>query len=1356
MEPTGNQAIEIYSRYLPELILEQVATGSASREASAERFQCAVMFADISGFTPLTERLATRGAAGAEQLTSILNAYFTRLISIVRGHDGDVLKFAGDALIAIWRDRGGDLNLGNAAWHAALCGLEIQRRLKDYVADENPLTLRIALGAGPAAIAHVGGILGRWEFIISGQPLEQVGRVSDEVDPGAVGVSPEFWHALGETEANPRGAMISGDIRRLDAVDGLSVQRYWPRLDIEPESADSLRRYLPGAIISRISAGLSEYLGELRRITILFVNLPDLGYRTDINDAQAVMEDLQSCTYRYEGSINKLSVDDKGVSLLAATGLPPLAHEDDPDRGVKIALAIRSALQERGLRCSIGISTGRIYCGAVGSEARREYTLMGDSVNLAARLMQAADGGILCDQATRVRTADDVEFGPARTLQLKGKATLVEVHQPTRRVRRSAGVRKPRVLVGRDAERHRLRKALGALVDDGEKTVIVLEGHSGMGKSLLAEDFLAACGDAPVNVHFACADAIEKSTSYFVWQQVLRDALANGPDATPETLRSNALEALRAARQEELAPLLNEVLPVAFEDNALTAQLEGEVRGANVRNAIGCVLANTGEHRGQVLVLDDTHWMDSASWGVLLRVIQDLESLLVVLGTRPVEDPPLEQRQIEAMERTARLQLEELAPGEVSMLVARRLGVDAIPEAVAKLIVARGGGHPFFSEELGYALRDAGILLVENDRCRLADEHQDLAHLDLPETVEGMITSRLDRLSASQSMTAKIASAIGRVVPVELLVGIHPTRGDNDISADLAALAVLDLTPVESAEPSLRYIFKQIVTREVCYELMPHTQRRKLHEQIARWYEERHEDLRHHYPLVAHHWEAAGIPDKAVQYLEKAAAEALSVYANREVIDFLTKALALSEDAAIDRNRKGYWLRCIGQAQRDLARLDEALATLDRARLTFGEKTPRSVAGLLGGMLTQGLRQAWSALRGRPLREAPDDEEQFRRLQTAGCYELTLEIHYWRGDKLAMAYACLRGATLAESAGRKSRVQAREYANLGLLFGLVPMPRAAEHYCRVAEKLAGDLGHEPTQAWILLPIATYCAGRGQWTRAEERFEEGRDLARRLGDERHWAKLTASWSVSLLMQGRYAEARANYDELHRSGQKRDDEQSQVWGLIGRARLLFCNGNYEGMRRAVAEVQPFFDGLTAANQFDVHSLLAMGALSADNLDDGVTHLTACAELLHRPTQNTLYPPAMQVGSAIMVACRHRPHDRELADLRERVVKFIGQFAQVYPIGRPMGAFFRGMDRWLAGNPRAAVKAWSHCCREAISLGMPYELWLGSTALARAGLQSDRDIDPDAFARQALERLGLEDAGFPFEISAAPGGR
>jgi len=387
--------IETLTSYIPTLVARRLAADPAPpANPIAESLPAAVLFADISGFTPLTERLAERGPASIESFTDLLNDYFCQLIDLINAHGGDVVKFAGDALLALWPARAGLLpgieeDLGIATRRAAQCALTVQQQLKDYqTADGIHLSLRLAVGTGQIQALHLGGVFKRWEFVVTGKPLTQMKIAERCARPGQVVVSPEVWMLIqDECVCHP----LAEGFVRLESVHTPLPQRSLPPSVLPPKAEESLQAYIPGAIISRLAAGQSGWLAELRRITVIFLNLPSLTYTTPLEQAQNVMRALQTALYHYEGSVNKISVDDKGASLVAALGLPPLKHEDDAARGVQAALAMGEALQKMGLRGPIGVTTGRVFCGSVGNARRREYTMMGDAVNLAARLMQAAD-----------------------------------------------------------------------------------------------------------------------------------------------------------------------------------------------------------------------------------------------------------------------------------------------------------------------------------------------------------------------------------------------------------------------------------------------------------------------------------------------------------------------------------------------------------------------------------------------------------------------------------------------------------------------------------------------------------------------------------------------------------------------------------------------------------------------------------------------------------------------------------------------------------------------------------------------------------------------------------------------------
>ena len=265
-------------------------------------------------------------------------------------------------------------------------------------------------------------------------------------------------------------------------------------------------------------------MAELRPVTILFVNLPALPGAASLAEAQDVLCAVQSELYRYEASINKITADNKGTMLVAALGLPPLAHEDDPVRGIGAAVAVQSRLRELGWRCSIGVTTGRVFCGAIGSPQRREYTVIGDVVNLSARLMQAAEESILCDAATYRAARDRADFDALPPIQVKGKTEPVAVYCPREATASPSTQRHELPLIGRETELAAFRSGLDAL-GRGETQTLLIEGEPGIGKSRL----VAALREIARSQNTIClvgeANAIEGQRPYHAWRSVFAPLL---------------------------------------------------------------------------------------------------------------------------------------------------------------------------------------------------------------------------------------------------------------------------------------------------------------------------------------------------------------------------------------------------------------------------------------------------------------------------------------------------------------------------------------------------------------------------------------------------------------------------------------------------------------------------------------------------------------------------------------------------------------------------------------------------------------------------------------------------------------
>lgn len=904
--------LQALASYLPKLIVQRANDGRlGGNEPSAENFPAALLFADVSGFTRLTEHLAAQGPAGTEHLTQILNLYFGRIIDIVERWGGDVVKFAGDALIALWPAHEGlDGAVTMATRSATACALQMQHELNDYsVGEDLSLSMKVSIGAGTVSCSHLGGVHERWEFLLAGPPLAQVGIANGLASPGDVVASSEAMRFIGgdaAAAALAEGAFRIGDLH-------VSANPETTALDVMPHAAAALRRYIPGAIRTRLDANQTDWLGEQRRLSVIFINLPTFNGDTPVADADGAMKAMQMALYRFEGSINKISVDDKGASLIAVLGLPPLGHVDDPERAVRAATAMRRGLIAAGHECAIGITTGLAFCGSIGNARRREYTVMGNIVNLAARLMQAAKypghGGLLCDEPTWAAAHRRLGFDALQPILVKGRTAPVATFRPVENNQAmqegDAEVESPPI--GRESEVAMLTARLEAIKRGEAGGCVLIKAERGMSKARTLNETARQARARGLSVLMGAGDSIDHHTPYRAWRGVFEThfhaALAADDVAAR---RYSVLGALPDnARLIKDAPLLEPVLGLGWEDNDETRNLAGGGRAERTRELLAAILGAAAATRPLLILLHEVQWMDSASAALLTRLTEQSAALLIVASFTPEagRDAPW----LADLERGRSLQLVELVPlkdAAVIRVACWHLEVKSLPDPAARLIVERAEGSPLYAEEIALALRDDGLIRIDGDRAEWRGGG-DLTAIKLPDTVEGLITARIDRLSPDEQLTIKVASVIGSQFESATLAAIHPVHSDQPVvdgHCEVLDQALLTSRVRDPSGRGLQYRFRSELLLKVIYNMMLFSQRRELHEALAAKYEsEGIASAPNMAATMAYHWHRAAedrtprpmCAQKAVNYYRQSGRIAAAAAAGREAEKAFRNALEL-------------------------------------------------------------------------------------------------------------------------------------------------------------------------------------------------------------------------------------------------------------------------------------------------------------------------------------------------------------------------------------------------------------------------------------------------------------------------------
>jgi tetratricopeptide (TPR) repeat protein len=713
-----------------------------------------------------------------------------------------------------------------------------------------------------------------------------------------------------------------------------------------------------------------------------------------------------------------------------------------------------------------------------------------------------------------------------------------------------------------------------------------------------------------------------------------------------------------------------------------------------------------------------------------------------MLVTRPVSNPAQEMRKLLGSASTEHIKMDRMSESEIVELVCTRLGVRELPDIIARLILDRTEGHPYFSEEMAYALRDNKVIDIKDGNCLLVDitNANSLDDIDIPASIEGIITSRIDRLSPAQALTIKVASVIGRTFSLKLLQELHPVSFDLEkLREELLECGRLHLTPLDTPGDDASYIFKHMITREVSYSLLLNDQTKSLHAKLAERYEA---DPKSPHSLLAYHWELAECPDKALHYLVLAIDQAIEEFSNSDAVLLIGRALKLIEKHGAPDIVTGHLLRCRGQAIFSLGQLDDAEMALREAIVTLGFPLPSNNSELVLGMFKQTYIQYRFAKRRKSLPETSKSATtvaQQKMVETTDAYSQLQVIYYYKSDNLRLVYTAVKGANLGCLSGSLPTSLVRTNANLAVAFGLIPLRKVSAYYLGIAEEQARLINHPPTSAWVNVVKGTYQNGLGLWQESEENFNNALAIAEGNGDDSLRGTALTAKSKMLLMAGRYADALSGFASIYPAAIVRNDPQALCWSLLGQARSYFRLGRLAEISGFLAEAEPLLSGLPFAQSVEHLSLSALKHLHDGQIDEAIVAIEQCLNLFERPSQCMNIFACTQLSIAIFEVKRRRP-DTNIKKSWAKTRGFMRTYSSIFPIGLPVLHYQTGMYESLCGNLSRAVKCWREALDSSIDIDIPYIVVASINALQR--------VDPGTLAiyqtpyDAALLKMGVEE--------------
>ncbi|MBI4763452.1 MAG: AAA family ATPase [Deltaproteobacteria bacterium] len=668
-----------------------------------------------------------------------------------------------------------------------------------------------------------------------------------------------------------------------------------------PIDYDQPQSYTPKHLADKILNTRSALEGERKLVTVLFADVAgftSLSEKLEPEEVHQIMEGclkiLMDAIHKYEGTINQFTGD--GVMALFGA---PLAHEDHAQRACYAALAIQKDLVEysekiqkdygQKFRMRIGLNSGLVVVGSIGDDLHMDYTAIGDTINLASRMEGLAHPGtVLLSRNTHRLVKDYFDLNPIGPLEVKGKEEPQEAFELVKadvRTRFQAGLmRGITQLVGRKPELETLQTYWDQ-VKAGNGQILDVIGEAGVGKSRLVYEFQKNIQEEATLLTGICI-RYGRNINFLPVIDIVKGIFGIVEGLTPE----ETYRRIETRFQNDLGstiPFYQGLLSLPVKDPTYHG-LSPEGRKFGTFEALKNLLQMVCRERPVLLFLDDVHWMDKLSEEFFAFFSHSLPGLpILMLSTyRPEGDPPWTK-----VGHYKRLGLETLSPQSSLRLISNILGGLNLESNLDERIVQKTGGNPFFMEEtIRYFLERKDIVPQGN----IFVPARPLNQIEIPETVQGVLADRMDRLSEDLKKTMQVASVIGRDFAFKLLRSIMDL-GD-ELRIHLTNLVGLEILYEKTLYPELEYIFKHALTQEVAYESLLKQKRREIHGRIARTIEELYADrLEEHYETLVHHYELSGEIQQTLKYLILAGEKANRNMAIQSADAFFTKAIQIGE-----------------------------------------------------------------------------------------------------------------------------------------------------------------------------------------------------------------------------------------------------------------------------------------------------------------------------------------------------------------------------------------------------------------------------------------------------------------------------
>ena len=608
--------------------------------------------------------------------------------------------------------------------------------------------------------------------------------------------------------------------------------------DLNVDRTNLLQTYIPAELAKRILSAGKQIESERRLVTVVFADVSGftaMSEKLDPEEVSSVLNDcfrgLISIVYKYEGVIDKF-IGDEIMAIFGA----PLTHENDPERAVRCSMEMMEYMERfnqlspvalpEPLGIHISMNTGMVVAGNVGSDLRMNYSIIGDTVNLASRLKHFAERGeIVVSEDTYRIVSSLISTEEPQLVEIKGKSEPVKVYKILSLkggIEPGTRVTQKNPIIGREQEIEQLKKAIQQVLHKKEQRLFI-RGEAGVGKTRLKLELIQHAKSSGITAYEGKCSSFEINTPYYLWTTLLKDILQLKADAIESETRKRLHDMLQILSLEKQEPYLATLLSLRYEEILLE---EDQGRKKRIFESLKELIRALANRKPLLFLLEDVHWIDRFSQDMLKYLFTE-ERLAPAMFVTLFRDEYTHSKELIEKGGTL-IDLNRLTRPDAQKLMCARLNADEVPNNLAELIYKRSEGNPFFIEELVKTLIDKNIVAVKKQKLEILKS--DFESI-LPETVQGVIMARIDRLEEKLKDVLYSASVIGREFDKSLLKEILKKKEAVDPS--LTELLSLELILEKEEAKELGYLFKHYLIQEVAYNTILQKKRRELHKLIA-------------------------------------------------------------------------------------------------------------------------------------------------------------------------------------------------------------------------------------------------------------------------------------------------------------------------------------------------------------------------------------------------------------------------------------------------------------------------------------------------------------------------------------------